>query len=351
VLRIEPGLAVNRSGQALALRDPIDLQLVKPTTPISAGAGIFGECQPVQSGTYVAGKGVYLLTIMPAEGREGRAPASGLGNGAAPCNTDTILEAVKFRHIHLNAFLNDGELDNQNLLRNRVAYRCFGVKEMNAFLANPFGPLAQRYGLIDQLREEKTIGNCDVPLAIFYWTDSGGVEFVDMWAARRRLTKRTVSVDWAPLVDDLRGSEGEAMFLQFQEQVGELFSRNPVQTSFVANQNFRYLPPVGIIPEVLGTRRNGFDYRTFFTGVTYREPVYIEGARVEPLIRQAVRYTALDLTSGEMLWLHYVRENRQAIDRGKTNAPQSYLIFSSGHAPFFGEARFDVARWNYSNYA
>lgn len=303
VLRIEPGLAVNRSGQTLALRDPIDLQLVKPTTPVSAGAGIFEECKPVQSGTYVAGKGGYLLTIMPAEGREGRAPVTGLGNGAAPCNTDTILEAVKFRRININSFFNDGDLDNQNLLRNRVAYRCFGLREMKDFLANPFGQPLQRYGLIDQLREEKTISNCDVPLAIFYWTDTGGVEFVDLWAVRRRLTKRAVSVDWSPLVDDMRASEGEAMFLQFQNQINEMFMGNAAKAAFMATSSFRYLPPVGVIPEVVGA--TGYDPKRpiFFSGMTYREPVFIEGARVEPLIRQAIRYTPVNLTDGEMFWI------------------------------------------------
>lgn len=350
-LHIEPGLAINRAGQTLALRDAIDLQLVKPTVPATAGASIFGQCNPIQSGVYVAGKGVYLLTMLPAEGREGRAPATGLGNATAPCNTDTILEAVQFRHIHITSFFDDGELKEPDLLRNRVAYRCFGVQEMNDFVTNPFDPSPLRYRLIDQLRDEKAISNCDVPLAIFYWTDSGGIEFVDLWAVRRRLTKRATSQDWSPLADDLRLTEGEAMFLQFQEQVDELFIRNPAQAAFVAKQNFSYLPPAGIIPEMIGAGRNGFEYRTLFSGLSYREPVFIEGARVEQLVRRAMRFTPMDLASGEMFWLYRIRENRQSIDRGGANTPQSYLIFVSGHLPFFGEARFNVARWDYSNYS
>src|SRR5262245_35099185 len=46
VLRIEPGLAVNCSGQTLALRNPVELQLVKPIVTGVGNASIFGECQP-----------------------------------------------------------------------------------------------------------------------------------------------------------------------------------------------------------------------------------------------------------------------------------------------------------------
>lgn len=349
-LQITPGLAVNRLGQTLQLHAAIDLALVRTTSAATNGAGFFSECQPLQTGTYVAGQGVYLLTIAPAESREGRAPTSGLGNEAAACNTDTIVETVQFRLLQLNSFLNQGELSDENLLRNRVAYRCFGVTELNAFTSNPFGPPVERYGLLDELRDT-LLTDCDVPLALIYWTLSGGIEFVDMWAVRRRLTQRALADPWSPLLDDRRASEGEAMFLQFQGQMDDLFSNSVGSPSLVVATNFRYLPPVGVIPEAFGAARNGFPYQTFFAGVTYRAPVFIEGARIEPLMRQALRYTPLDLTSGEMLWLYRVRENRQTINRGGANTPQSYLIFASGHLPFWGEARFDVARWDYSNYS
>jgi hypothetical protein len=348
VLRIEPGLAVNRSGQTLALRDPIDLQLVKPTTPVFAGAGIFEECKPVQSGTYIAGKGVYLLTIMPAEGREGRAPATGLGNGTSPCNTDTILEAVKFRHIHLNSFLNDGELDNQNLLRNRVAYRCFGVKEVNAYLTSPFSPPMQRYKLMDELREENELSNCDVPLAIFYWTDSGGVEFVDMWAVRRRLTKRSTRDDWSPLAGDRRVSEGDAMLFQFQDQIETLLRSDPELQSRTAAHYFRHLPPAGLLP-LRQASFLGVSVNEFFKGQAHREPEFIDGMLVRDLLIRATEHEPIDLANGEMVWLYKVWQSIKANTEGRPVHP--YIVFTSAHLPNLALARFDVARWDYSNYA
>ena len=349
-LHIEPGLAINRAGQTLALRDAIDLQLVKPTVPATAGASIFGQCNPIQSGVYVAGKGVYLLTMLPAEGREGRAPATGLGNATAPCNTDTILEAVQFRHIHITSFFDDGELKEPDLLRNRVAYRCFGVQEMNDFVTNPFDPSPLRYRLIDQLRDEKAISNCDVPLAIFYWTDSGGIEFVDLWAVRRRLTKRATSQDLSPLADDLRLTEGEAMFFQFQEQLEVLRASQASVQSLIATRYFRYLPPIGFLILTDGSANNSFDYQRFFNDVTHREPLFIEGAKVESLIHQAMGFKPINLTTSEMLWLYYVRENMKAVNNRTSDQPQSYMIFTNGHIPFQGRAHYDLARWGYSNY-
>src|SRR5262249_569685 len=152
--------------------------------------------------------------------------------------TDTIIEAVQFRLIQIDQFLTDGELQDEARLRNRLAYRCFGVAQTNTFISNPFGPPLQTYGLIDELRASM-LSDCDVPLAALYWTLSGGIRLVDMWAVRRRLTKRATADRWSPLADDRRASEGEAMFLQFQGHVDELFIRNAAQASFVARQNFR----------------------------------------------------------------------------------------------------------------
>ena len=79
--------------------------------------------------------------------------------------------------------------------------------------------------------------------------------------------------------------------------------------------------------------------------------MFIEGARFERVIRESVSYPPLSLDTGELIWLYQVRQNRQTIDAGGSGAPQPYLIFSSGHVPFCGEARFDVNRYSYSNYS
>jgi hypothetical protein len=30
--------------------------------------------------------------------------------------------------------------------------------------------------------------------------------------------------------------------------------------------------------------------------------------------------------------------------------PQMYVVFTSGHLPFMGDAQYDLSRWDYSNY-
>ena len=70
-----------------------------------------------------------------------------------------------------------------------------------------------------------------------------------------------------------------------------------------------------------------------------------------PPVAAGPAYPPLSLDTGELIWLYQVRQNRQTIDAGGSGAPQPYLIFSSGHVPFCGEARFDVNRYSYSNYS
>ena len=155
---------------------------------------------------------------------------------------------------------------------------------------------------------------------------------------------------WSNFIDDRSKHEGEAKFLQFQEQIAELRQSTANPRDVAAADHFNYLPAAGVIPKFTGIQV-GFDHRRFFQNQTYREPVFIEGARLEHLIRDSLSYGPIKLGTGELIYLYEVRENEQAIDAGGIRVPQSYLIFSSGHMPFYGEARFDVNRYNYSNYS
>src|SRR6185503_6560377 len=101
-LTVQPGLALNRCGEALRLASAADLSLVRPQNGSTAGDSSFGDCTPFQSGTYVAGSGVYLLVISPARGTEGRAPISGLGNDPVDCNTRYTVDGVQFRLVQLD---------------------------------------------------------------------------------------------------------------------------------------------------------------------------------------------------------------------------------------------------------
>jgi hypothetical protein len=316
----------------------------------SATGTIFGECKPLQAGTYVAGAGVYLLTVAPAETREGRAVTNALNTGGVPCNTDAVVSAVQFRLIQIDPPITATELQDQNHLRSLVAYKCFGVGDVKSFVNDPFGPDATAYGLLDSLRPNR-LTDCDVPLGVLYWTLSDGIKFLDMWSVRRRVIDPAATDPWRLITGERRLAEVEAMLLQFEDQLAELRLSSAPTHSIVATDTFKYLPPVGVIPIYSDGTTTGFSYQKFFQDLTYREPIFIEGAKLELLLRHSLVCKPIDVNSGEMLWLYRVRENMQSIDSGGTSLPQPYLIFASGYVPFIGDAQFDLSRWDYSNYS
>ena len=347
MLTITAGLAINRRGQTLRLENAVDVGLVREPNEGATSSQPFNECVPLQTGTYTARPGVYVLTVAPAETREGLATTAGLERGIASCNTDTIVSALQFRLVKLNPPLTDAELDDEDHLRNLIAYKCFGVTEVQSFVTNPFGSELAQYGLLDSLRPNR-LTDCDVPLAILYWTLSGGIKFIDMWSVRRRLVDPVTTGPWRIITGERRLAEAEAMVLQFEDQI-EMLRRTELHTrSVMAIDQFNYLPPVGLLPT---SSVRGFNYEQFFQNVTYREPVFIEGAKVEPLFRSGLSCKPIDLHSGEMVWLYQVRENMQSIDQSRSRTLTPYMIFASGYVPFIGDAQFDLSRWNYSNYS
>ena len=381
VLRIDAGLALNREGQALALPQPSNLALVKMEEPRPADAGLFQVCVAPAPGETHTGRHVYLLVMAPASGYRERAPmydlsANGDSNGRANgCGFRYAVEGVQFRLVRVDladetvvdadtagvvkALMDKQEGSARSKLRNRLAHLALGTPTANAFPTDLFshlvaGSAPPPYGLADRLlvpeaEEEEAdmtvhLSRCDVPLALLYWTPSG-VQFVDNWAVRRRVIPSYPATAGSPLVDDHRLAEGEAAFLQFQAQLAALLQEGAVR----ASTHFRYLPAAGFIPVVPLLYRTRRVYETnFFSGLTTREPVYIEGDQVQPLLRESYRYDPVDLQSDEFFWLYQVRDNREAIATGRA-APTPYLLFASGHMPFRGQARYDVARSDYSN--
>lgn len=352
MVKVEAGMAVNGRGETLVLGAPTQVSLVR--LPEAGGAASvetepFKECLPPHAGVYAADAGVYLLIISPAASRSGRAPVSGLGNVTASCNTRYTVESVQFRLIRIPLTAQELSSANAPFLRNQVAYKCFGYGAVPSFITNLFGPPLAKYGAIDDLPASR-LNECDVPLALLSWTTAGGIGFVDLWSVRRSMVRRSLAGEWAMVMDERRVREGQAMFLQFQEQA-ESLSNGPAPVLVKAVDNFRYLPPVGIIPLAGIKGSGGFDLLKFFEGLTYRNPVYIEGAKFEHLIRNYLSYAPVDLSSGEMFWLYLVRENMEPIDKGKVFPARPYLIFTSGHVPYMGDARFNLAHWDYANYA
>ncbi len=348
IVTVQPGLAINRNGEALRLSSPINLSLVRPQngsgTAVDAG---FSSCTPFQSGVYVSGSGVYLLTVSPARATEGRAAVSGLQNSSGDCNTKYLVDGVQFRLIQLD--LTAGELNDQNHLRNLVAYKCFGVQEPGLFPGDPFGPAIESYGLLDKLRPNG-LTDCEVPLAVLHWTAAGGITFVDLWSVRRRITSPSADGDWPLLTSDRRVRETEAMFLQFQSQVEDMLESGAGLSQISARNRFGFLPPVGLLPVGASGSKSTFDYGAFFNQMTFRNPIFIEGAQLRPLFQEALNYPPIDTSSEVVVWLYLVRENAQAA-LASAKPTQAYLVFASGHTFYRGEAHYDVHHWNFGNFS
>jgi hypothetical protein len=348
VITVEPGIAVNRAGQTLRLGERTEVGLVRrEDAPAGEQVGVtFRDCAPLRHSVYVPSESVYLLTVAPAEGREGRAPAAGGGSVPSAFNTRYLVEGVQFRLIEAVTGSRVGDLAT---LRNRVAYSCFGVESTRHTQSNPFGPALESYGLLDGLRPE-LLTDCEVPLALIYWSNVRGLEFIDMWAARRRLTEPAHSRRWHALVGDRRAAESEAMVLQFQDQVADMYSSVNLSAA-VVTQNFRYLPPAGLLPEArrdaTGKNFNGVNPATFFGARLLRGPDFVDGAVLRSLLADAAHYEPVDVTRGDPVWVYRVVQNEQAFNAAANIQP--YVVFTNAQMPFRGAARLDLARFDLSN--
>jgi len=349
VVSVRAGLAVNRHGQTLSLKAAAEVALVRRADAAGPPAQTFDTCRPLQAGTYIAGDGVYILTIAPAQGIEGRAPTSGLNNANASCNTDAVVEGVQFRLVQLNPpYLTEAELQQTARLRNLVAHKCFGTAELNELRADPFGPQPDKRGLLDELRGA-SLTDCDVPLAVLYWTLADGLKFIDTWAVRRRLTRRSRSDRWSPLFDDRRTSEAEAMFLQFEEQVEDIRTGETNLGSIGLDSRFKYLPPVGILPVSGPGSGTAFSPLTLFGNRAGRELAMLDAARLRELLEDSLRHEPFDLDATERVQLYLVWENYNAVHEGTSR--QLTLVFTSPAISYRGTARFGQTRWNLGRFA
>ncbi len=352
VITVEPGLAVNRAGQTLRLAEPTQVGLVwrEDSTTFEQTGVTFKDCDALQPRLYVAAESVYLLTVAPAEGREGRAPTSGAGNVPAAFNTRYLVEGVQFRLIEAVSASNLGVI---NTLRNRVAYLCYGADAARGVAVNPFGASLDSYGLLDSLRGD-ILTDCEVPLALIYWSNVRGIGFIDMWSVRRRLTRTAHSQAWHTLVGDRRTSESEAMVLQFQDHVADMMKNTAMPMNTVAaGQFFHRLPPAGLLPlarrDRTGKDYNGINPSTFFGGHAPPDAAFIDVGIVRSLLADAGNYEPVDLTRGEVVWLYQVWQNDQAFSTNANVTP--YVIFTTAQMPFRGAALFNSARAGQNNMA
>jgi hypothetical protein len=350
---VKRGVALNRLGEVMELGRELEVSLggssQQGPAARSANAGAFQRCETVKDTVGTGGAGVYLLVLCSARKKQGkveRNQVSGLGpHNQAPCDWKTVVEGVRFRLLKLEL---DPAPGDATKLRNRVAHLCFGTTDtkLQAQPSNFFGPAPTDYGLIDKLRKESKLTDCDVPLALLHWTPTEGLRFVDGWSVRRRPLRSEPTSRFTPLLSERRLLEREAMLLQFQEELEALREDSPF--SVVASNHFHFLPPAGVIPLGASAAERGFDEEAFFQGLTLRNAAYIEGAQVEPLLRQSLSFPPIALGQQGFVWRYLVRENQEGYGSG---APLRYLVFASEHMPYFGDARFDVGRVDLASYA
>jgi hypothetical protein len=372
LVRVSAGLAINRLGQALALAQDTDVALTADLpTPATAATGLFAPCTPPGTVPVGSNAGVYILLMAPASRYSNeRAPLHGFADNGRinGCGTRDTIEGAQFRLAFVDVqdaakvgtamaavlpgLLGTTDAAGLSRLRNLLAHVCLGsidAPDITTDLFSYLGTNAQTpvYGVIGRLRAAGDLTDCDVPLALIYWTGSG-VQFLDMWSVRRRLIQPDLT-PW-PHAGEQRLAEGEAAFLQFQEQTAYITRPSVTRAQLVqieARNHFHHLPAAGVIPFTTGISNRGFDYLKFFNGLTIRDPVFIEGMKVPSLFRLSYTYPAIDLAQKELIWLYMVRENREV---SGTPQPQPYLIFTSGYIPYQDDAQYDLYRWQYSNY-
>jgi hypothetical protein len=347
VVGITAGRAINRCGQVLGLFEETSVNLVERVGTVEQESTVFSRCpQSAVTGTYAAGFGLYLLVLSPISTKQGSAPTGGLKNSFAACSSDVILEAVQLRLLPVDPFLANEALPGRNRLRNYIAYRCFGTPKTQQFYKNPSGFSLESYGLLDEMRD-KTLSKNDVPLAIISWTENG-LEFVEMWAVRRRVSKINDAKDWTQLLSDRRLSETEAMIQQFADHLaGEEPEKNDFR-QIAAVDFFYYLPPVGMLPLATSGSKAGFDLDSFF-GARYLDDIaMLDGDSLQPLLREAAAHEPINLRADEKIQIYLVRENFLAAQAGQVK--QLTAVFAKRNLPYFGTARFDLADWNLSRF-
>ena len=395
-MQVEAGVAINANGGVIRLPAAEQIDLVGDPNAAETTAGAFGQCGP---GTPTStNTGIYLLVLSPASDLQGNAPLSGLGqNGKiTDCGKRYEMEGVQLRTIRVNLdeslgldtatitrlkLLVDGtnlqpsiqpganDPASLSMLRSLVASLFLGASTAAGFPRDPQQLVRwqksmlsayQKYGLIDRLmdKQSKLFSRDDVPLALFYWT-LRGVRFIDNWSGRRRTAQEYNSGPWGYVLGDRRTREGEAMILQFDKQMWALLNGQQGfpkvgSGALQANKFFAYLPPAGLL-SVDGTgSAPGINPAIFFTGMKIRDlkkdPLFIEGAGLDSLLREATVYPPVETTSQELVWVYHVRENQMAIDLDPLNKPGQFLAYANGNISYKGYPRYDTNHWAYANF-
>ena len=344
------GLAVNGAGEVLRLEAAETIRLSRVAQPGPTGPPGFKDCSPARSGTYLAGEGLYLLTLAPASVATGRAASNGLGGTAAACTTDAVIAGVQFRLLEIRPQLY-ADLDmTASDFRNRIAYRCFGAGVLGDW-AN--GLLAGGGRADDLLVAMETYGLSphDVPLALIGFTGAADLALLDADAVQRPLARPDgggAGAFLASLAAPRRIATGQAMLCQFARHLADLTGPSGAIGALTARTSFPFLPPVGVLP-----RADGAAAKAFFTGMTVRGPVHISAEQVEGLIAESLTTPAIRSSEESVIWLYAVAGNRlsQTLPLGDPGRNDLYTIFASGHLAYRADARFNLSRFDVANIA
>lgn len=298
-LAVKAGLAVNRAGQTLCLGNDQVLALVPAADedPPETGGG-FGACAQLSGGTYVAGDGVFIVTLAPVLRPEGRAPVLALEPGNVRCNTDVMVEAVQLRLLRVGSSMLDAHGLDTNVvapqavsrLRSSIAAASFGLPHQRAAHVAP--GTAPALNLIDDMRD-RGLAKCDVPLALVYLTTSDGIRFVDRWAVRRRIASGIAAPGWAAWLGEPLDATAQAQLAQFQEQLDDIPEGS--LTGLQAAAWFAWLPPAG----VLKTRTTAIAWDTFLDNRKPARTVPLEPGDAPAVLAEALRREAVQLAPGD----------------------------------------------------
>ena len=300
---VTAGLGITPSGEPVSLPAPVSLPLSLTTTSTSAAAsaGSFTCCSAAATGSQpVLSGGAYLLTALPACQLQGQAPMTITPGSDTPaaCTAQWQVNGVQFKAIPLplGDTVNGIGVTNGNL-RNLLAHWCFGTPQLATLGSDPFN-FNPAYRGLDQLASTD-LTPCDLPLCVFYW-DAGTVTFLDNWSVRRRVTRPDVSAaSWTAVVADQRTADGEARFLQFQDQITDLVTAGTSRATVAANV-FGLLPPAGFLPVALD--RTPIDIATLYPAPE-AEAVTPDAATAAPAaadlatVGEAVIYRPIDILS------------------------------------------------------
>jgi hypothetical protein len=253
-LTVAAGLGLTPAGEPVSVPVAVTLPLSIAGPPTTPASGSFAACAAVPGGSQAAvATGAYLLTAMPACQPQGLAPMAIPPGSDTPvaCTAQWQVEGVQFKAIPLPLGTTvDGVTVTAANCRNLLAHWCLGTAQLAALGADPFN-FTPAYRGLDQLASTD-LAPCDLPLCVFYW-DAGTISFIDNWSVRRRVTRPDVSAaSWSGVVADQRTADGEARFLQFQDQILDLVSAG-VSRAAVASNMFGLLPPVGFLPIAMDT--------------------------------------------------------------------------------------------------